>query len=59
MKVELLKRTTWDKVWYTTKIDGVFDHTYLSEDDAQRRYREIIENAKKPPVEEILKSEEV
>ena len=59
MKVQLIKRAEWDRTWYITMIDGVNDHFFLNEEDARRRYNEIIQNGKKPPVSEILKEEEV
>ena len=59
MKIELLKEVDWDKTWYFTKIDGVVDHYYLKEEEAQERYNTLLGHSKQPPVIELLKSEEI
>lgn len=59
MKIELLKEVGWDKTWYFTKVDGIPDHYYLVEKEAEARYSELLNNAKTPPVIETLKSEEI
>jgi hypothetical protein len=59
MKIELLKEVGCDKTWYFTKVDGHLDHYFSSEEDAQKAYKALVENAKQPPVIELLKSEEI
>jgi hypothetical protein len=59
MKIELGKEVTWEKTWYFTKVDDILDHYYLHEEEAQKRYTELTESAKKPSVIEILKTTEI
>ena len=59
MKIELFKEVDWDKTYYITKVDDIVDHYYLKEEEAHQRYLTLLNNAKQPPVIELLKSEEI
>mgnify|MGYP001210632475 CR=1 FL=1 len=56
MKIEIRKETTWEKVWYWTYIDDLFDHVYTHLEDAEKRVDEVVQNYKKPPVKETIKT---
>jgi preprotein translocase subunit Sss1 len=59
MKIEIIKQTDWDGIWYFVKVDNWTKHCHRDLKDAETNYERILEDAKKPAVTELIKSIEI
>ena len=59
MIIELRKKTIADEVWYYTYVDDKIDRSFLDPDKAEKHYNDLVDNAKNPPVIEVIKSVEI
>ncbi len=59
MKIEIIKKDKLEGVFYFVYVDGSCDNVYADPLKAEERFNYLVERAKFPVTEELIKSIEI
>lgn len=55
-KIELVKETRIDKILYWVKVDGSWSHVFMTLEEAEEKYEQLLTQTSFEPSMEVLKS---